>query len=59
MAVNKKETSDRFAFLIISASADLAHLQGRTSQRKAQTLQKSQILPTRRLNFTSKLNEIY
>lgn len=46
---NKK--TDRFAFLIISASAHLAHLQGHTSQHTAQALQKSQILPTlNRLN---------
>jgi len=46
MAVDKKEKVDRFAFLIISASTHLAHLQGHTSKRTAQVLQKSQILPT-------------
>lgn len=35
----------RFAFLIISATAHLAHLQSRTSQPTTQALQKSQILP--------------
>jgi hypothetical protein len=59
MAVDKKEKADRFAFLIISASAHLAHSQGRTSQRTVQALQKSQIFPTCRLNFTSTSNEIY
>lgn len=41
----EKERSPRFAFLKISASTHLAHLQSRTSQPATQALQKSQILP--------------
>jgi len=43
---NKEEKikSPRFAFLKISASAHLAHLQSRTNQPVTQALQKSQIL---------------
>lgn len=41
---NKK--ADHFAFLIISSTTHLAHLLSRSSQRKTQALQKSQILPT-------------
>jgi len=46
MTVDEKEKSPRFAFLIISACAHLAHLQSRTSQRTTKALQKSQIFPT-------------
>jgi len=45
MTVDEKEKSPRLAFLIISASAQLAHLQSRTSQLTTQALQKNQILP--------------
>jgi hypothetical protein len=40
----EKRKSPRFAFLKISASAHCTHLQSRTSQPTAQTLQKSAIL---------------
>ena len=39
----EKITSPRFAFLIISANAHLAHFQSRTSPLATQALQKSQI----------------
>jgi hypothetical protein len=42
----EKRKNPRFAFLKISASAHLTHLQSHTSQPTAQALQKSQILPT-------------
>ncbi len=43
MTVDEKEKAPRFAFLIISAIAHLAHLQSHTSQHISKALQKSQI----------------
>lgn len=47
----KKLKSPRFAFLKISASDYLTHLQSRTGRPSTQALQKSQILTTQKKVF--------